>query len=256
MSDITAVEKAEAIELEYWRSSPLDNPAANSVENIINKAGEARVFLEKLQRFDREFGTARSILELGSGQGWASCLVKRRYPNNDLTATDLSPTALEGVKIWSQIYRAEPDSTIPCRAYNTPFRDASFDLVFAFAAAHHFRRHRSVLREIARLLRPQGTCLFLHEPSCAGFIHSAAVRRVNRKRPEVPEDVLIRRLIAKAARDAGMDASFRFAPTGTNRASVPAIYYTVLRVLPVLQPLLPCTVDVVLRMRPLRPEMT
>lgn len=94
------------------------------------------MFVEKLKMFNSHFAGARDILELGGDQGWASCIVKRSYPGARLTLTDISEDA-----------RA-------CRSYETPFPDASFDLIFAFSAAHHFVRHRRTLQEIRRLCGP------------------------------------------------------------------------------------------------------
>ncbi|MGH9486153.1 MAG: class I SAM-dependent methyltransferase [Terriglobales bacterium] len=236
------VNAAEEVELAFWRDSPTERPGSNSIDNLLNKASEARVFMEKLRRFAEDFGRARRILELGAGQAWASCLVKRFYPAAEVVATDLSPAALAGLANWPPIFGGQPLAASR-RAYSVPFADSSFDLAFAFAAAHHFRRHRSALREVARVLRPGGKALFLHEPTCHEYIYPFAYRRVNRKRPEVPEDVLVRARIRRLAAECGLAASVHLAPTGTDRDPVPGAYYLMLRKIPVLQKMLPCTAD-------------
>ncbi len=42
-----------------------------------------------------------------------------------------------------------------------PFNDSSFDVVCARHFLHHLRRHDSILKEIRRVLRPNGYCWFL-----------------------------------------------------------------------------------------------
>jgi hypothetical protein len=95
------------------------------------------------------------------------------------------------------------------------------------------------------VLRPGGTALYLHEPACRRWIYPLAYRRVMRKRPVVPEDVLRYPEIVALAREAGLLADVRFAPTTTYRGPVETIYYLGLAKLPPLQRVLPCTVDFV-----------
>lgn len=47
------------------------------------------------------------------------------------------------------------------------------------------------MKEIYRVLKDGGICLYLHEPSCRQYLYKLAFERVNRKRPKVPEDVLL-----------------------------------------------------------------
>jgi SAM-dependent methyltransferase len=237
----------EAIEIRFWETSPVERPGSNSLENLLMKAAEARVFVEKLKTFNSLFAGARDILELGGGQGWASCIVKRSYPGTRLTLTDISSAAIASVDIWERVFGAEIEDARACRSYETPFPDASFDLIFAFSAAHHFVRHRRTLQEIRRLLRPGGSALYLYEPGCLAFLHGLAKYRVNRKRPEVPEDVLRYREIETLAREAGLEATALRSPSLANRGPFETIYYGMLHLLPVLQRVLPCTVDIVMR---------
>jgi SAM-dependent methyltransferase len=242
---------AEAIEEEFWKSSPVESPGSDSIDNILMKAAEARVFMEKLNSYADRFASARKILELGGGQCWASCMVKRFYPGADVTATDLSEAAVLSVTKWLPIFGSQPDRVQACRAYDTPFENDSFDLIFAFAAAHHFRRYGRSMAEIARILAPGGTALFFHEPSCTEFLYRPAVARVNKKRPEVPEDVLVRSRLARLAKKHDLSITFKLAPTMTNRDGFASTYYLLLNKLKFLQHSLPCTADIILEKPPL-----
>lgn len=229
-----------------WATHAADPTGTNALRHKLEKMAEARVFLRKLERYDAVFASARSVLELGGGSCWASYLVKRLYRHARVVGTDIAPAAVAHHPVWEAVFDARIDGAAVCRSYETPFPDASFDVVFCFEAAHHFGRHRQTLREIGRLLRPGGTALYLHEPGCRRYVHALAHRRVNRKRPEVPEDVLVYHRLAALAEEAGLDAAVSFDPSLVNRGPGASVYYAVLRVVPVLQDVLPCTVDVVM----------
>ena len=237
----------EATEIEFWRRSPDESQSSDSLTNILNKAAEAQIFTAKLEKYGRLFAGAQNILEVGGGQCWASCIVKRLFTKSNVTATDISPAAVASVPKWEHIFEVKIDRTKSCRSYATPFPDQSFDLVFAYAAAHHFVRHRSTIRELFRILRPGGAALYLHEPGCQSFMHGVAYRRANAKRPDVPEDVLVYRKIELLGREAGFDVDVVFAPTLTNRGPSQAVYFSVINKLPLLQHILPTTVDILLR---------
>jgi SAM-dependent methyltransferase len=241
------ISQKEAIEIGFWETSPIERPGSGSLENLLMKSAEARVLVEKLPTFAPLFARASSILELGGGQGWASCIVKRTYPTAQVTLTDISPAAIASVDVWEKAFGARIDDARACRSYDTPFADGSFDLIFAYSAAHHFVRHRRTLLEIRRLLRRGGVGIYLNEPGCLAYLHRLAKYRVNRKRPEVPEDVLRYREIEELARRAGLDATTTFTPTLTNRGPLESVYYTVLAAIPRLQHVLPCTVDIIMR---------
>jgi SAM-dependent methyltransferase len=233
----------QRIEIEYWRNSPTERPEAESVDNIVNKVSEAGIFLDLLQRFEADFSKSRRILELGAGQGWASCLVKRRYPDAHVVATDISEYAVASTHLWERIYGVRLDGASACLSYEIPADDASLDLVFCFAAAHHFGAHRRTFAELHRVLRGGGVVLYLYEPSCRPFLHGLAHARVNRKRPEVPEDVLIYPKMERMAGEAGFDASLHFHPSTRYRSPGATLYYAMLGRAPVLQRWLPCTVN-------------
>lgn len=235
----------ERIEVDFWTNSEDEGPQSNAIENILEKMAEARIFLEKLKAYRSFFEKAESVLELGGGQCWASCLVKRMYPHIHVTATDIAPDAIASIGKWERIYECKVDKTEACRSYDTPFADQSFDLIFAYSAAHHFVRHRSTLLELYRILRAGGRALYLHEPSCNAMMHSLARARVNRNRPEVPEDVLVSSKIEQLARMAKLEPATFNSPTLTNRLAGPMIYYYALRRAPVLQRILPVTADFV-----------
>ena len=124
-----------------------------------------------------------------------------------------------------------------------PEPDASVDVVFCFAAAHHFGTHRRTLAEIHRVLRAGGVAHYFYEPACPAYLHRAASWRVTHKRPEVPEDVLVYSRLIELGREVGLSAEVSFYPTFRRRGSVETLYYATLTALPPLRRALPCTAN-------------
>lgn len=95
----------------------------------------------------------------------------------DVTASDLSPAMLErtqelaaqrGVKVTTTLHPAE----------QLPYPDAHFDLVTCRVAAHHFTDPPAFVREVARILKPEGHFLLIDgtvpdgEPVASDWIHA------------------------------------------------------------------------------------
>ena len=135
------------IEIEFWRDNEKERPGADSLENQLDKSADALIFREALRPYEKEFASAKNIVELGAGQGWASCVVKRLFPDSHVTATDISEFAVASIARWENIYGVKIDDTAACTSDQLPFDDASVDIVFCFAAAHHFVTHNETFKE-------------------------------------------------------------------------------------------------------------
>ena len=240
----------EASEIAFWADSESERPGVFSLDLLTHKLSEARIFQEKFVDFGPLFDSAKTIVELGGGQCWASCIVKDRVgANATVIGTDIAPDAIASVGEWERVMRVKLDRTESCRSHDTPFADDSVDLVFAFAAAHHFGSHRRTLAEIKRILKPGGHALYLHEPGCKDWIYPLALKRVMAKRPVVPEDVLRYDHLCDLARSEGLEAEVHFAPTTTYRGPTETVYYLAMQRLGFLNKVLPCTVDLVFTKR-------
>ena len=233
-------------EIEYWRESEHESPESDSIYNLLNKMSDVPVFMEVLERYRPFFARPGiRVLELGGGQGWSTCLVKRLFPSANVTLTDISPFAIESAHKWESVFQTKLDAAYACTSYSIREPDNSLDLIYCFAAAHHFRAHRRTLAEMQRVLRPGGSAIYLYEPSCPRAWYGIAYRRVNRIRPAVEEDVLVWRRLLAIAREVGLKASVDFHPSTLRRRPVAALYYASLSVLPFLCRLLPCSANFV-----------
>jgi len=233
------------LEINYWRDTPGEAPGPLGVPNILNKMLDATRLFAFFQRFERLF--AGRILELGAGQGWASCLIKRLVPAAHVVATDISPYAIASVPEWERLWGVKLDGAYACLSASTREADASQDLVFCFGAAHHFTDMAGTLREIHRILKPGGTALFLYEPSSPAYIHPLAKWRVNRVRPAVPEDLLIRRDLMTLGYLARLEVSVENCFSTIGRSLPAALYYRALSIVPPLTHVLPCAMHAVLK---------
>jgi SAM-dependent methyltransferase len=199
------IEDKQKLEIEFWRDSELESPESDSLVAMINKFEEARVFLDCLERYHADLATEGKVLELGAGQGWASCLYKRLYPGAHVTVTDISKYALMSLHKWERLYDVAVDGSYACKSYETREEADSIDQIICHAAAHHFVAHERTISEIGRVLRPGGKAFYFYEPSAPRYLYRLARWRVIRKRPKVPEDVLIPSALRRMAGEHGLD---------------------------------------------------
>lgn len=238
----------EAIEINHWNISQYESPSTFSMQSIIYKLSEARVFWTKLQKYSSFFDSGKTILEIGAGQGWAGSLLKQHYPEKKVIVSDISPYAIDVVSRWENFFHISLDGKIVCRSYEIPRENNSLDIVFCYASAHHFVEHEKTLKEVYRVLKKGGHLLYLYEPSCQKYIYPLAYWRVNKKRPAVPEDVLVYKDMIQMSKRVGFETSdFFFDPTVINRGPVEALYYSVLYKIGFLKHVLPCTADYVFK---------
>ena len=210
---------------------------------LVNTLADAPTFLGLLSRYERVFKRATDVLELGAGQGWASCIVKRRFPHVRVIATDFSPEAISGIRTWERVFDVKVEASQAALSYATGLADASVDLVFAFASAHHFVLHERTFAEIHRILRPGGKALYLFEPSCRNYVYPLATRRMRRTRTDVVEDMLRQEHISALARAAGLKCDIDLYPTMARRGPLGTIYNAVLIGVPILRRVLWCTAN-------------
>jgi SAM-dependent methyltransferase len=242
------VSEAQERERQFWRTTRDEGPQSNTVDLLAHKLSEARSFLECMRLFRDVFERARDILELGGGEGWAACILKRELPGSRrIVSSDISAEAVAALPRWERIFEVSLDRAFPCLSYEIPLDNETLDLVFTFQAAHHFLAHRRTFAEIWRVLRPGGTCLYLHEPTCRAFFYPLYRARATRVRDSAPEDVLDFPKLIRVARRQGFEATYRFDLSLTNRSPVATLYYMAQRAVPLIRHVLPGTKHLLFR---------
>jgi SAM-dependent methyltransferase len=105
-----------------------------------------------------EHAAARRVLEYGCGPDGHSALLARHGAR--VIGIDLSAVAIAQNRKQSRRNGAEASEFCLMNAEILGFADASFDLVCGLGILHHLDLKRS-LSEIARVLRPAGSAIFL-----------------------------------------------------------------------------------------------
>lgn len=246
MNKMSLSEK-EQIEIDHWKNSTTENPGAFTKENFVNKTHGLLHFNYKIHKHRSIFLPKKKVLEIGAGQGWASCFLKRFVmASAHYTVTDISEYAISSVKYWENIFEARIEQKKACRSYQMPFADQSFDLIFCYSAAHHFVEHQKTLAELSRLLMPGGHIVYLHEPTSPVWIYPLTKWLVNKRPLVTPEDLLIPNDILKFANRNGLRCQVYYDPLRKSYLQLRiGIYLKLLETLPFLQRILPASADFV-----------
>ncbi len=236
-------EERELSEIEFWRDSEHESPESDSIGNLINKMGDCGVFINIIDGYKKYFSSSKKVLELGGGQGWASCVLKKLFPNLKIILTDIAENAVFSKHKWEKIFNVSIENAYACKSYEISENESSLDIIFCFAAAHHFTHMKKTMLEIFRILRSGGHCFFFHEPTTVQLLYQFAYKRVNKKRPVVPEDIIVYKKLLNIAKESGLKANINFNPTLIKRGPLETIYYYILSKSTILQKILPCTAN-------------
>jgi ubiquinone/menaquinone biosynthesis C-methylase UbiE len=96
------------------------------------------------------------VLDLGTGVGAMAAALARRHPGIELWGLDLRAAQLAQAQVLHPVATyVQGDAT------RLPFPDESFDRVHGSWVLEHIPEAAAVFREVRRVLRPGGQCLFL-----------------------------------------------------------------------------------------------
>ena len=108
------------------------------------------------QRFEYYKLMPSRVLDLGSGPGVFTHQLKSRFPKAHVVALDISHPMLKQIK--RRLRR--PISKIAGSINLLPFRDKSFDVIFANQVIHWASSFEVLFKEIHRVLKPSGVFVF------------------------------------------------------------------------------------------------
>ena len=232
-------------EIEFWRDWREERPESEPIPNIANKMVEARVFLDCIERHREKLASDGRVVELGAGDGRAPCIYKRLFRRAHVTAADISEFAARSIPKWKRLLSVRLDGAHPCVSYQIKEPGNSIDRIFCFAAAYHFVAQKRTLHEISRAPKPGGRACYFCEPATPRHLYPLTYRRVNRKRPDVPEDVLITSKIKKIAEAVGVLAQIDYYPSTLCRGPIEGMYYYRLERFRLFHKCMPCTVNLI-----------
>ena len=138
----------------------------------LEKASVARAFGRAAQSYDAaahlqravcrellnragEHWSPKRILDLGSGTGYGSELLRKRFPDAEIIALDIAPQMLA----YAREHRPVAEGYVAADAEQLPLAESCIDLVFSSFALQWCYRLPQLFAEIRRVLAPGGNTL-------------------------------------------------------------------------------------------------
>ncbi len=135
--------------------------SATEPEQMRNRVSiVTKVALDETYRTIGALCVGREVLEYGCGQGEGSLLVAGKYGAGAVFGIDISDVAVEQARRHAANDGITNVEFAVMNAEAMDFEDDAFDLIFGFGILHHLDLDVA-LRELARVVRPGGSCVFL-----------------------------------------------------------------------------------------------
>lgn len=153
---ITLRIKADSDGFMNYGYAPLDDAGADPLlasEDATNQYG-ANLYRKVVGTTDL---TGKDVLEVGSGRGAGTALVRRTWNPRSVIGVDLARRAVAFCR------RHYPDAGLSFQsgdAEHLPFAASSFDVVLNVESSHGYPNFTRFASEVARVLRPGGIFLF------------------------------------------------------------------------------------------------
>jgi SAM-dependent methyltransferase len=248
-SVLTDSDRKEFVANDKWEAELAQYGDGRFIFNdIVQKSNFIQTFQQVVSRL--KLSGRETVLEMGASHCWATVLLKGMYPDGYFVASDLLPACVRHASRWERLLDAKINEKWAFNCRDIPFRDAQFDLIFTFAAFHHFGEkgnYEAAIREMIRILKPGGRIVLLYEPSSPQLFYRSAFKRVNRKRQDegVDEDVLLCGKLRKIVEGLGCTFEAASYPIWQYRESAGStLYYFLLSLVGPLRKLLVSTVNI------------
>ena len=165
-----SIDQVEVGNASWWNQRPMDydwhghNPFQRGSTEWFDQMDAIlidaqRLFATEVRPFDRVMPldalAGRRVLEIGCGMGLHAEIMASA--GAILTAVDLTPTAVEMTRRRLALKGLKADVHL-CDGEQLPFPDRHFDFVWSWGVIHHSARTGRIVRQIARVLRPDGEC--------------------------------------------------------------------------------------------------
>jgi ubiquinone/menaquinone biosynthesis C-methylase UbiE len=142
-----------------------------------------------MERIDREAALLQDkhLLEIGCGMGYDSLEFLKRGVR--VTATDLSPNAVEMARRHFEVEGVRAESVRTANALDLPFADNTFDAVWSNGVLHHTGDTERAIQETRRVLKPGGRAIISHfyrRPSWMYVLHRVGRENIEYKEVDPP----------------------------------------------------------------------
>jgi 2-polyprenyl-3-methyl-5-hydroxy-6-metoxy-1,4-benzoquinol methylase len=129
----------------------------------------------------------KHLLEVGCGMGYDSLEFLKR--GVCVTATDLTPNAVNLTRRHFQIEGARAEDVRTANVLELPFQDNTFDAVWANGVLHATGDTPRAIREVRRVLKPGGRAIISHfyrRPSWMYLLHRLGGQNIEFKEGDPP----------------------------------------------------------------------
>jgi ubiquinone/menaquinone biosynthesis C-methylase UbiE len=142
-----------------------------------------------MERIEREAAIleGKHLLEVGCGMGYDSLEFLKRGVR--VTATDLTPNAVELTRRHFQIEGVQAEDVRTANVLDLPFEDNTFDAVWANGVLHATGDTAQAIRETRRVLKRGGRaiiCHFYRKPSWMYLLHRWGRENIEYKEEDPP----------------------------------------------------------------------
>lgn len=253
LNDSTMIDsdRKELIATEKYEKQLSQLSAENILfDDILFKSNFIKIFRRLIPKF--ELSGKEIILEMGASHGWASVLLKNKYPDCYLVASDLVPDNLQHIFRYEKLLNTNIDEKWAFNCRDIPFKEKTFDRIFTFAAFHHFGEYGNYsksLEQMIKILKPEGKILLLYEPSSPQYLYKLALKRVSKRKEidNVDEDILVLANIEKIVKKLGCEFKAELFPFYKHRKSIVSTnYYYLLSKLGNFKRFFICTVNIII----------
>lgn len=104
------------------------------------------------------------ILDLGTGSGYLSFAIAKRYPNLSIVGLDIVENALENNRVKAKEENLNNLTFVTYDGIDFPFGNEAFDMVISRYALHHFPEIQKSISEVSRVLKVEGF-FFISDPT-------------------------------------------------------------------------------------------
>jgi ubiquinone/menaquinone biosynthesis C-methylase UbiE len=132
--------------------------AANSGQ--VHDTGLVQTILPLVPGLVDRLNAGIAVADIGCGQGHAINLMARAFPNSRFTGYDFSEEGVAAGRAEAQAWGLS-NATFVVQDAATMEVDSTYDAIVVFDAIHDQARPRTVLANIARALKPNGTFLMV-----------------------------------------------------------------------------------------------
>ncbi len=149
------------------------------------KAGHIRNFTDLwLPQIEPWLKEGNSFLEIGGGYCYVSAIVKDRFKNIEVCASDISPQYLRkrSMPMAKEMFTIIPDYYIALDAEKMPFEDSCIDIIWTHSSMHHFSSVPKFLREANRVLKEDGLLCAIDTADPWLYTKNGCIKKRNRAR--------------------------------------------------------------------------